>query len=94
MPKSKQSVKRKSIDRTRKKLELSYSKYYKGTIINTLRACNSKYVMYNCITCFLLYAIYLFHWYIYTMEYYTAERRNSYSSQHNSMDGPGEYYAK
>ena len=31
--------------------------------------------------------------YIYTMEYYTAERRRS-SSLHDSMDGTGEHYAK
>ena len=31
-------------------------------------------------------------WYIYKMEYYAAEKRNS--TFHNSMDGTGEYYTK
>ena len=31
-------------------------------------------------------------WYIYKMESYAAERRNSYL--HDSMDGTGEQYAK
>ena len=32
-------------------------------------------------------------WYIYTMEYHTARRRNS-NTFCDSMDGTGEYYAK
>ena len=32
-------------------------------------------------------------WYIYTMEYYAAERKGT-PTFHNSMDRTGEYYAK
>ena len=33
-------------------------------------------------------------WYIYTMEYYTAERKKKLLPFHNSMDGTGEHYAE
>ena len=33
-------------------------------------------------------------WYIYTMEYYAAERKKELLTLHNSMDGTEEYYAK
>ena len=33
-------------------------------------------------------------WYIYTMEYYSAIKKKDISSFANSMDGPGECYAK
>ena len=33
-------------------------------------------------------------WYIYTVEYYAAERKKEFLPFHNSMDGSGEHYAK
>ena len=33
-------------------------------------------------------------WYIYTMEFYTAERKKELISFADSMDGAGEHYAK
>ena len=33
-------------------------------------------------------------WYIYTMEFYTAERKKELYTLCNSMDGTGEHYAK
>ena len=34
------------------------------------------------------------NWYIYTMEYYEAERKKELLNLCNSMDGTGEHYAK
>ena len=33
-------------------------------------------------------------WYIYPMEYYTAERKKELPTLHNSMHGTGKHYAK